>query len=100
MPEQGLKSRYRERVWLEGHVRQLRIRTNGGEPRHRCLPLLYRRQISVALRELNAMRIQLSISRSIVHSLAAYGRTRFSIWRRHVARRRLRQTRARRLRVG
>jgi hypothetical protein len=46
------------------------------------------------------MRIQLSITRSIVHSIAASGCTRFSAWRRHVARRRLRQVRARRLRVG
>jgi len=43
------------------------------------------------------MRMQLSISRSIVHSLAAYGCNRYSTWRRHVARRRLRQARARRL---
>ena len=46
------------------------------------------------------MRMKLSFTRSIVHNLAAYGCIRFSTWRRHVARRRLRQTRARRLRVG
>jgi hypothetical protein len=46
------------------------------------------------------MRMELSISRSIVHNLAAYGCTRFSAWRRHVARRRLRQVRARRLRLA
>jgi hypothetical protein len=46
------------------------------------------------------MRMELSISRSIVHSLTAYGCTRFSTWRRHVARGRLRQVRVRRLRLA
>jgi len=43
------------------------------------------------------MRMELSITRSIVHSVAASGCTRFAAWQRHVARRRLRQLRLRRL---
>jgi hypothetical protein len=43
------------------------------------------------------MKIELSITRSVMHSVAAYGCTRFAAWRRHVARRRLRQLRMRRL---
>jgi hypothetical protein len=43
------------------------------------------------------MRMELSITRSVVHSVAAFGCTRFAAWQRHVARRRLRQLRLRRL---
>ena len=43
------------------------------------------------------MRMELSITRSIVHSLATHSCNQFSTWRRSVARRRLRQARTLRL---
>jgi hypothetical protein len=42
------------------------------------------------------MKMELSITRSVVHSVAAFGCIRFAAWQRHVARRRLRQLRLRR----
>ena len=45
------------------------------------------------------MKIELSITRSIVHSVLACGRGRLASWRRGVARRQLRRVRMRRLRV-